>query len=303
MIFMYHNVVPIEASAGHDQQGITLREHHFKKQVNVLSRIFQFVSLEDYLEEWRIKGKQPFLKAVLTIDDGTWATYEFGVKFLIKKEIPSLIFVNSCQIDQGPLIWGGYLNAVCYDSQYKFLEIEGKRFELDTKENRNHTRGSLVSLARDTASPSSTVLAWAEKYPIKEEVLKYYRGMSSGQLEHAGASKFVEIGVHTHTHPFLSTLGKEDQAEEISINRSILREKTKAEVRYMAYPSGDYNKDTLDIVKGLNFEAACAVHMDGKNDDLIYQLPRVGIYSPSVMRVVAASLKDRLKLKGLRFEE
>lgn len=303
MIFMYHNVVPSQASSGHNQQSITLREQDFKKQVSALSKIYQFVSLEDYLKEWRNKGKQPFLKAVLTIDDGTWATYEYGVNYLIEKGIPSLIFVNTCQVDQGPLIWGAYLNAVCYDSQYEFLEVEGKRFALETKENKNESRRSLVKLARETVSPSNTVLAWAEKYPIQEEVLKNYRGMSSEQLEHAGASKFVEIGVHTHTHPFLSTLSKEGQAEEISINRSILKEKTKAEVRYMAYPSGDYNKDTLDILKELNFEAACAVHMDGQNEDLIYKLPRVGIYSPSVKRVVAAALKNRLKLKGLCFEE
>jgi peptidoglycan/xylan/chitin deacetylase (PgdA/CDA1 family) len=300
---MYHNVVPSQASSGHNQQSITLRDQDFKKQVIALSKIYKFVSLEDYLKEWRKKGKQPFLKAVLTIDDGTWATYEYGVNFLIEKEIPSLIFVNTCQIDQGPLIWGAYLNAVCYDSQYQFLEIEGKRFQLDTKENKNESRRNLVKLARETASPSKTVLAWAEKYPIQEEVLKYYRGMSSEQLEHAGASKFVEIGVHTHTHPFLSTLSKEGQTEEIFTNRTILKKKTKAEIRYMAYPSGDYNNETLDILKELNFEAACAVHMDGENENLIYQLPRVGIYSPSVKRVVAASLKNRLKLKGLRFEE
>jgi peptidoglycan/xylan/chitin deacetylase (PgdA/CDA1 family) len=300
---MYHNVVPSQASSGHNLQSITLREQDFKKQVSALSKIYQFVSLEDYLKEWLNKGKQPFLKAVLTIDDGTWATYEYGVNYLIEKGIPSLIFVNTCQIDQGPLIWGAYLNAVCYDSQYEFLDIEGKRFALDTKENKNESRRSLVKLAREAVSPSNTVLNWAEKYPIQEEVLKYYRGMSSEQLEHAGASKFVEIGVHTHTHPFLSTLSKEGQAEEISINRSILKEKTKKEVRYMAYPSGDYNNDTLGILKELNFEAACAVHMDGKNEDLIFQLPRLGIYSPSVIRVVAAALKNRLKLKGLRFEE
>ena len=104
---MYHNVVPSHASSGHDYQAITLREHLFKKQISALTKIYQFVCLEDYLNEWRIKNKQPFFKAVLTIDDGTWATYEYGVNYLIEKEIPSLIFVNTCQIDQGPLIWGG----------------------------------------------------------------------------------------------------------------------------------------------------------------------------------------------------
>ena len=164
---MYHNVVPHHASLGHDQQGITLRERDFKKQVIALNKIYQFVSLEDYLNEWQTKGKQPFFKAVLTFDDGTWSTYEHGVNFLIDQEIPSLIFVNTCQIDQGPLIWGAYLNAVCFDSQYEFLEIEGKRFELGTKENREESRRSLVKLARETVTPINTVLAWSERYPIQ----------------------------------------------------------------------------------------------------------------------------------------
>lgn len=303
MIFMYHNVVPSQASFGHNYQAITLREQDFKKQIGALSKIFQFVSLDNYLKEWRKNGKQPILKAVITFDDGTWSTYEYGINHLIEKKIPSLIFVNTCQIDEGPLIWGAYLNAVCYETKYDYLELEGKRFNLNTKENRKRNKLLLESFARATDSPSTTVLNWAKKYPIQDEVLKYYRGMSSEQLEHAGASKFVEIGVHTHTHPFLSALSKEAQANEIAVNKTILEEKTNAAVRYMAYPSGDYNDNTLEILKELYFEAACAVHVDGKNKDLIYQLPRVGIYSPSLTRVLVSSLKNRLTLKSMYFEE
>ena len=53
-------------------------------------------------------------------------------------------------------------------------------------------RRNLVRLARETNSPSDTVLAWNEKYPIQEEILKYYVGMSTEQLEHAGVSNLLK---------------------------------------------------------------------------------------------------------------
>lgn len=303
MIFMYHNVVPEKASPGHDQQSITLRETQFLKQVKSLRRIFHFVSLEDYLSDWHIKGKQPITKAVLTIDDGTWSTFEYGVRHLMDLKIPSLIFTNTCQLDDGPLIWGAYLNALCFESELEYLELEGQKFLLTNVQERYESRRQLVKLARTKTSPQSTVLSWSEKYPIAEKILKYYKGLSSEQLRECGDSPFVEIGVHTHSHPFLSTLSKEEQRKEILTNREILAEKTKDVIRFLAYPSGDYNQDTLDLMKELDFSAACAVHMDGSNKDLKYQLPRVGVYSPSTLRVLAAAAKNRLKLKGLHFEE
>ena len=300
---MYHNVVPSSASEGHDEQAITLREANFVSHVRRLKRVFRFVSLDEYLGEWRERGVQPFRKAVLTIDDGTWSTFEYGVRHLIGLNIPSLIFVNSCQIDDGPLIWGAYLNALCFDSQYEIIEVEDSLFPIRTKEERHASRQSLVRLARICSSPQKRVSSWAERYPISEGVLKYYRGLSTTQLLEAGESSLVEIGVHTHTHPFLSTLSRSEQEREIGLNKEILEEKVSQPIKYMAYPSGDYDTHTLELVKEMGFQAACAVKMKEEDSSIIHQLPRVGVYSASVSRLVALALRERCLLQQLRFEK
>ena len=303
MIFMYHNVVPSFASQGHEEQAVTMREADFVTQVRRLKRVFRFVSLEEYLGEWREKGVQPFRKAVLTIDDGTWSTFEYGVRHLIELDIPSLIFVNSCQIDDGPLIWGAYLNALCFDGQYEFIEVEDSLFPIRTKEERRASRQSLARLARISPSPQERVFRWAERYPISEGVLKYYKGLSTRQLSEAGESSLVEIGVHTHTHPFLSTLSRSRQEEEIGLNKKILEEKVSQPMKYLAYPSGDYDTNTLELVREMGFLAACAVKTKNRDSNILYQLPRVGVYSASVSRLLALSLRERYLLQRFSFEK
>lgn len=301
MIFMYHNVVPEEASKGHGYQSITLRENQFVKQVRILKRIFKFVSLEDYLTEWRRSGRQPLSKAVLTIDDGTWSTFEYGVKHLVNMKVPSVVFTNSCHIDKGPLIWGGYLNALCLEDTYSEIELDGNLYKLTSKDEKFSARKALVAKARKTDNPHETVMTWSEKYPLEPEVLKYYQGVSSEQLTWSGENEYVEIAMHTHTHPFLTSLDKKGQHDEIVRNKTELESRVGKTMRYFAYPSGDYNLDTLSLMRDMGLEAACAVHMGGKNDNLIYELPRLGIYSPSVLKVLITSVLHRWKYKSLKF--
>lgn len=298
MILMYHNVVPAEAGAGHDLQSITLREAAFRSQVARLSRWVEFVDVDEYLARWREAGRQPRRAAVITFDDGTWATHEFGVRRLVEMGIPSVVFVNTCQIDDGPLIWGAFLNALCCDSDHAEVSFRGLRLPLDTPANRVRARAELARVANASGDPRETVAELASSYAIDEEVLRHYKGMSSEQLAWAGGSELVEIGAHTHTHPRLSRLAREWQAHEIRLNRERLAALTGAEVRFMAYPFGDYNRDTVDVVQSMGFEAAFAVHPLPVEGSAMFQLPRVGVFSTSAARVMASAVRAGMRGNG-----
>jgi peptidoglycan/xylan/chitin deacetylase (PgdA/CDA1 family) len=303
MILMYHNVVPIDATAGHDLQGITLRESDFIRQISRLGRIFTFVDFETYIRTWNSTGRQPLKQAVISFDDCTWPTFEYGVKHLISRHIPSIVFVNSCQIDNGPLIWGAYLNALCYDGGYDEVEIDNKIYSLEVVEEQHASKRGLFNVARESSDPQKVVEQWASEYPIRENVLRYYKGFSSEQLRKCGSSAFVEIGAHTHTHPFLSELTKSDQKHELQINTKILEDKTGSEIRYVAYPSGDYNSETLDVMAELGYSYGFSVHQKPQVSAPKYELPRLGIYSPSTLRVLASMAKRVFIQNPFRLEK
>jgi peptidoglycan/xylan/chitin deacetylase (PgdA/CDA1 family) len=71
--------------------------------------------------------------------------------------------------------------------------------------------------------------------------------------------KGFEIGAHTRTHPFLTTLDATAQQDEILGSRNdMLSWGGVGSVTSFAYPYGDYNTTTLGIVKNAGFSDAAA---------------------------------------------
>jgi peptidoglycan/xylan/chitin deacetylase (PgdA/CDA1 family) len=92
------------------------------------------------------------------------------------------------------------------------------------------------------------------------------------------SSSLIEIGAHTHTHPQLSALSKNEQFHEIKTSQEVIEKLIGKKVALFSYPFGsktDYTAESINICKELGFEACCAT-FSGQvriNSDL-YQLPR-----------------------------
>lgn len=100
--------------------------------------------------------------------------------------------------------------------------------------------------------------------------------MNTAQLKEMSSTPFCTIGVHTCSHPHLSTLSVEKQRRELADSKTDLENLICKEVRHMAYPHGDYNQDTLKIALELGF--ATAVTTSGRHvrsDSQLLELDRV----------------------------
>ena len=66
------------------------------------------------------------------------------------------------------------------------------------------------------------------------------------------------IGLHSHFHPTsMAKLSYKEQENEYSTNLNTLSEileKPKNQIKHMSHPCGDYNNDTLKILKTLGIE-------------------------------------------------
>nr|WP_263324409.1 polysaccharide deacetylase family protein [Neobacillus sp. Marseille-Q6967] len=88
----------------------------------------------------------------------------------------------------------------------------------------------------------------------------------------------INIQNHTVTHPFLANLSKAQQYEEINNATTALKELTGKTTMAFAYPYGNYNSDTISILKELGFKGAFKVGGGISTDKSNrYELPRIMI--------------------------
>jgi peptidoglycan/xylan/chitin deacetylase (PgdA/CDA1 family) len=296
MILLYHRVVADDAPEGRFWNRQTLGLSVFRKHLALLTRRFRMVSLEEYMAE-----RHPWQKrlAVLTIDDGLWRTFQLVFPELSERRLQATVFLPTAHFDRGGLYWFTYLDALCFESNLPRIGHEGVTYSLDTEASRRRCRQLLARLAKKDGRPADFTRAMNQRYPIEETLLEEYRAMRQDEVRAAVESGYVQFGCHTVTHPYLDTLPAPQQFEEISGSREMLRKITGTPVPYLAYPAGAYNRDSVAAAKAAGFSAAFACVPNRHPVDSRFEIGRIGMYSPSIPKLVAKTLGAAHLLRAL----
>lgn len=303
MIFLYHSIVPNDSPNERLCAGQALTQSAFETQILWLANRYRLVSLAEYMAGSRHLEFNGEKLAAITLDDGFGLTFECIYPFLLKHNIPVTIFVATGHVEHGELLWFSYLKALCFEKTYDALKIAQHIFPLQHLSQRIRAWNHLRELAKASGNPVGFCKELAQKYPLHHDVTPLYAGMTHHQLGMAGASDLMELGAHTLTHPYLGQMTKKEQEQEIVESGRILSKFTEKPIRYFAYPSGEYDLDTLDLVKNAGYDAAFAVIPKnlGINNHR-FQIGRVGIYSASLLKLQlkALGVADLARSFGLR---
>tara|TARA_Y100000591_G_C21821287_1_gene693774 strand:- start:305 stop:1144 length:840 start_codon:yes stop_codon:yes gene_type:complete len=119
-----------------------------------------------------------------------------------------------------------------------------------------------------------------------------FDGISKKNLAQMAANPLVTIGSHTVSHPLLSKCSQVDLTNELVKSRKYLENITERPVKYLAYPSGDYNEKVINAVKEAGYELAFGIDKTHNYGQLNFEIPRIGIYSNEIPYLAA-------KLSGL----
>ena len=68
------------------------------------------------------------------------------------------------------------------------------------------------------------------------------------------------IGAHTCTHPRLSQLSRAQAKEAIHASKKKLEDQFGLRIDHFAYPFGDYNQETIELVQDAGFRTASTMH-------------------------------------------
>lgn len=86
-------------------------------------------------------------------------------------------------------------------------------------------------------------------YVFNKEVRYEQNGMTPEQLLELSKNKLCTIGGHTASHANLKTLSFNNQTQEITKSIAILEKWIGKKIKDFAAPYGEYNEDTLEILK------------------------------------------------------
>lgn len=102
--------------------------------------------------------------------------------------------------------------------------------------------------------------------------LEYVR---EDEIKAMHASGFIDIEPHTVSHPKLAHLSVARAREEVSDSKVFIEQLVGKKARSFAYPYGNYDNTTVDVVRECGLEAAVTVHEGTINPNSeIFELPR-----------------------------
>jgi peptidoglycan/xylan/chitin deacetylase (PgdA/CDA1 family) len=287
MILLYHAIVSDAAPEGRYCIGQALPRRSFERQIRWLKNYGEVLPLPEYLE---LTTENRTTKFAITFDDGMACTFEHGCPVLRELNCPATFFVSTAHLDRGEPLWFNYLNALCFEGIYDSIAVNRTTVPLQTVQQKKSARINLEQKARASGRPDNFCRQLASNFPLPRELADQYSGMSQAEIQELCSCKLFEIGAHTVHHPFLTRIPISLQIEEICRSKQQLSQFSRRPIRYFSYPGGDYNSETIELVKAAGFEASFATIPRGIGAEGPFEIGRVGIYSSSLLKF---SLKAR----------
>ncbi|QMU27449.1 polysaccharide deacetylase family protein [Adhaeribacter radiodurans] len=284
LVLMYHRVGQPEV----DPWKLSVSPLNFEQQLQVLKKTGLVAPSSQLIEQVNAKNVKRS-RVVLTFDDGYADNFEVAKPILEKYELPATFFISTKHIDQYKEFWWDELARILLQTsslpRHLNLNLNGTRFyfDLQTEETLTEVTEQKIKLWNAYLEPTTLraqlyIKLWKLLSPLpyaeQQEVLSNVRdwgkipnqpcisnfSMTLEQLRELSRNKLFEIGSHTVSHPALACYCEEEQRVEIAESKRFLEFHTNSIIQSFAYPSGNYNETTLQILKQLSFQIAFTTH-------------------------------------------
>jgi peptidoglycan/xylan/chitin deacetylase (PgdA/CDA1 family) len=262
---MYHRVgnVPV------DPWGLAVTPLNFERQIEILMKRRQVVSLRDLPEavrRWR-RGRRPIV--AVTFDDGYHDVYLHARPVLQQHRCPATVFITTGAIDSGREFWWDALGLVLLETSVLPPNLALRIRDVD--HNFSFSPGN-DAVERDRIYRA----VWALLRPLEQDLRNglldelmawagcdpkprpSHRAMTSREVAEL-SDELISIGAHTVTHPTLPALTPQAQYEEVLKSKLAAETMAARTVDLFSYPYGDFNEGTVAAVKKAGLSIACTV--------------------------------------------
>lgn len=295
-VLLYNGVPP--TGSGETLDGAVLAEH-----LALLSREFELVP---QAEVFRPRRPGTRGRVHLTFDDGLQNNAAVVAPLLRRFGAPATFFVSSRHARGGHYLWFAYLRALQRFYPEEELILQGRCLDMSTGRRRRTVAGLTRWLLGRRPHPQAMYDVIEKQLPHLSSFVppsdreNLYCGMTARQVCKLADDPLFEVGLHTTDHPLLTRCSPDEIRRQISGNRRWIEEATGHPCRTIAYPSSNYDRQTLEICRQLGLERGFAVSPNLRCAPR-FEVPRLGVYRASreILGIKAAhgSLLRALRLK------
>ncbi len=275
---MYHRIADVVS----DPWEIAVSAKHFEEHLQVLKNDFTVQPVKQLINQ--VSARRVADKSIcITFDDGYRDNFELAKPILERYNCPATFFIATGFIGSQNQFWWDELAAIFLNTSQlpATLSITIGENELSYQLNDDDTtEDCLLSTQRwvwpnkpPTQRCSTYLDIWKrlqtsahEEILMVLETLRKWSGnaattgdggpMTADQLSRLMEAPLFTVGLHTAHHPALAHHPAEFQQAEIKASREYFNKEHGRNVDILAYPYGNYNGDTLSVVKEQKLLAA-----------------------------------------------
>jgi peptidoglycan/xylan/chitin deacetylase (PgdA/CDA1 family) len=296
VILLYHRIADADA----DPWGLAVTPENFDRHLELLARTRTVLPLTDFAN-LRARGRLPRDAAAVTFDDGYACNALTALPLLRRHGVPATIFLTTGKVGDAAEFWSDALERIVTETAAPTLALwlAGERLVLelgdrDTEDDLRTWRadGGPPATARQAAyhelwrrlrnAPSEArdeaILSLHAHSGVPATARPTHRPVTTEEVRLLAADPLIEIGAHSLTHPTLSQIALSQRRDEVIGSREACAELTGREPESFAYPYGDYDAQTVEIVGQAGFSVACTTQggcVSDRSDPL--QLPRTAV--------------------------
>jgi len=303
VVLMYHRI----ADERVDPWGLAVTADRFDEQLAWLRRHRTVLPLVEFAERHG-RGSLPARAVAITFDDGYACNADVAAPLLEHHQLPATMFLATETIVRCEEFWWDDLERIVLDTGCDRLVLEHAGRELVAElgplsATRMWSPREPASGARQAAylalwselrqlddhSRRAAIGSLHEQSGVPVAPRATHRTMTVEQVRMLSRSGIVQVGAHTLTHPALSLWSKEQQEHEVVAGRRACAELTGVEPQSFAYPYGDYDQVTVDVVRRAGFRVACTTHRHAVSpSSQVWELPRVQVSNWSGRQLASA---------------
>ncbi len=210
----------------------------------------------------RLAEGQAGRAVAFSFDDGYADNVHRALPLLEAAGARATFFLTAGLIEERRAPWWDELEHLLATTAAARLELAGRTFPLESRRDRAAALRALVARMRtDPARQRERLAALRVRLGVSEPApCPLATWDECARLAAAG----MELGAHTLTHPFLSSLGAAAQREEIAGSFDLIERRLGTRPRGIAYPGGDH--DAASVAAAAEAGHWAVTTRDGEND-------------------------------------
>jgi peptidoglycan/xylan/chitin deacetylase (PgdA/CDA1 family) len=308
VVLGYHRVVEDYSTEAHRTiAAMLITRRMLEEQLDWIGRRFRFVDLDELGKRLEQGSDVAGRVAAVTFDDGYRDVYEHAYPLLKRKGIPMAVFVVTDLVGHRELLahdrlylalaraFAAWTNPA-HGLRCLLLGLSIKMPGMESWDGVGWTAGSvIVWLLRGLprGDIQKIIDAVEEEVGVDEAAARSLVPMTwemVASMQRAG----VTIGSHTRSHAWLTLENRGRALDELRGSRRALESRLGVAVRHLAYPDGQFNKETAKLVAAAGYRCAYTTcsHRDPNHPLLtiprrmLWQnacLDRRGRFSPAIL--------------------